>query len=755
MKGRNPRIASFFVALIFVLAVNDALAQTPVVTMDTLQQIKDHHNAVADLKATVYELNPSSLKNDKGQEVYLVPKGDGTFWAFNRGPQADVTIRLRENVVVMPEEGGMVSFLDLEFGSFAIEGPADVSEDSLPEFSGFSRESGGGGFLNMFGTGDKLTLSNLRYKDTHADGSGGQGGVLNLRGGITLLNGVWFDHSTAQGNGGAISATGSATVTVHDSVFLDNDSGNFGGGVYFAGDEVTIARSVFAGNTAEQRGGNLDIHGGSRIRIKGNFGFDGVGSMIGDGFYFDPDDDTEFTIMNNVFLGASNCNTLSLNYGPLGDVSYNMVDNSGSIFSSSTFLGSGGMSYGNLFSSRNFYCPRLGDGMTQSDYNIDAGGSGCASKYMMDLSLDGLSTEISTSKLKLSLDDRYMLFDIVRSDLGKWGDHEMLLDRVPAYVWASIPFSSQESKSASSKTKAEQPGVTDNCPLTDSVGLARPQDGDGDGTPACDAGPLEKQNGPDIGFGQSGAFYDVNRNGEGIFVQMLDAKSAVVYVFSFTPTGEQMWLLGVGEVMGNSISFTELLQPSGPVFGPGYDPTQVIFNTWGRMSVHWPTCVAPQNKPGVMTFRSRDEAYGKIRVSSGRLTAPIACAGAEQHEKAGWSGSYYLPEENGHGVVVEVLPDGTVVMIWYLYDESGKQRWVLGTGKLVGNKAEIAELRMPAGALWGDAFDPADVVDQIWGSAILTFNSCSKMVVDYTGIQGARSLVMSRLTTLAGGGCTP
>ncbi len=757
MHYQKPRAERFFLALIAVLAVNDVCAQIPVsvVHRDSFQAIKVHFTALEPLTPTVYELNPSSLINDKGQEVFLVPDGQGSFWTFDRGPDADVTIRLRENVVVMPEQDATVSFMDLKSGSFKIEGPIGMPASTLPEFRGFSSESDEGGFINMYETGLKLDLSGIRFIDTHADGSGGKGGVLSIRGGKASFNGVWFDNNTTEGDGGAINATGSSRLTVRDSFVLGNYGGNFGGGIYFAGDKLTITNTVFAENIAGQRGGNLDIHGGSRVMLKGNFGFEGVGSLIGDGFHIDPDDDTEITVTGNMFLGASNCNSLTLTYSQQSDVSYNMVDNNRYNWNVANFSGMGGLGRGNLFSSRTRNCPRVGSGLTDSGYNVDAGGMNCASLGLNDISASGMTTRISIDDLKLNIAYRTKLFDIVQQDLNNWDDSEKLLDPVPTYVWFPTAFQNQKLKSASGSTQAEQPGVTDNCPLADAVGLARPQDGNGDGTPACDAGPLEQQNGPDIGSGQSGAFYDINRNGEGIFVQMLDDNSAVVYVFSYTPAGEQMWLLGVGEVTGNSIVFPDMLLPSGPSFGPDYDPAQLVFSDWGRMSVHWPSCAVPQSDPGVMTFQSRDDAYGKVRVFTGRLTQPVACEGAEQHENAAWSGSYFLPEENGHGIVVEVLPDGSVVMIWYLYDETGKQRWVLGTGQLVGNRVEIADIRMPAGALWGDAFDPADVVDQVWGSAKLTFNSCSEMVVEYTSIQGERTMTMTRLVTLAGAACTP
>ena len=60
---------------------------------------------------------------------------------------------------------------------------------------------------------------------------------------------------------------------------------------------------------------------------------------------------------------------------------------------------------------------------------------------------------------------------------------------------------------------------------------------------------------------------------------------------------------------------------------------------------------------------------------------------------------------------------------------------------------------MPTGASWGGAFDPADLVQEDWGSAALTFTSCSGLTVDYNSVQGARSLNLTKLISLAGSDC--
>lgn len=302
------------------------------------------------------------------------------------------------------------------------------------------------------------------------------------------------------------------------------------------------------------------------------------------------------------------------------------------------------------------------------------------------------------------------------------------------------------------------------CGYRDSRGLARPQDGDLDGDPACDAGSYEFQSGPDIGAAHSGAFFDTGRNGEGIFVEMLGGGLALVYVFTYTPDGKgQAWILGVGNVIGNSIVVDDMQITSGGIFGPGFDPDDVVRETWGGFSVNFPDC--PGDIPGVMAFTGNEGmGYEPLLTRASRITSIVACPGVKKAAfiyKTGidtsYSGSWFDPGHNGEGIILEVLNAITVVVQWFTYDDEGNQFWIQGVGTIDGKTVTVKEAFYTRGARWGSGFDPDDVERVDWGTITLTFSGCNTATMDYASVVagfGSGTQDMSRITTLDGAACS-
>lgn len=124
-----------------------------------------------------------------------------------------------------------------------------------------------------------------------------------------------------------------------------------------------------------------------------------------------------------------------------------------------------------------------------------------------------------------------------------------------------------------------------------------------------------------------------------------------------------------------------------------------------------------------------------------------------------YSGSWFNPEREGEGFIVEVLdrpgPDGTgseVVVFWFTYGHDGKQAWMVGTGDLVGREAEV-EFEITHGAAFGGGFDAADVVRERWGSMRLEFLDCNGAHAQYAGEWGSGQLDLTRLSSIQELGC--
>jgi len=117
------------------------------------------------------------------------------------------------------------------------------------------------------------------------------------------------------------------------------------------------------------------------------------------------------------------------------------------------------------------------------------------------------------------------------------------------------------------------------------------------------------------------------------------------------------------------------------------------------------------------------------------------------------SGSWFDPTHNGEGFLMEVLEDGKAIVYWFTYDEAGGQRWFFGTGNAVGDTAVFDTLLTTTGPVFGEQFEPDDVVFSEVGKLSIKWTDCSTSTATYTINGTAGSQALSRLTTVAGLDC--
>ena len=120
-----------------------------------------------------------------------------------------------------------------------------------------------------------------------------------------------------------------------------------------------------------------------------------------------------------------------------------------------------------------------------------------------------------------------------------------------------------------------------------------------------------------------------------------------------------------------------------------------------------------------------------------------------------YSGTWYDPEHDGEGFMVQILEDGRVFLNWYTYDDQGQQMWLTGVGQLSGNTVVVDELYVSAGGVFGPDFDPEAVEFTLWGSLIFIFDTCTSARVDYESALGfgTGSLNPIKLTIIEGLEC--
>lgn len=299
------------------------------------------------------------------------------------------------------------------------------------------------------------------------------------------------------------------------------------------------------------------------------------------------------------------------------------------------------------------------------------------------------------------------------------------------------------------------------CGWADINGLGRPQDGDGDGTFECDAGAVEVQGAGAIEAGHSGAFFNPQRNGEGEYIEVLEDDRMVIYTFSYNPAGNgPAWLIGIGNVVGNSLVTEQLLRPEGASWGGAFETADIDFADWGGMSVVFPACAMNQ-PPGQVVFSGNANAgFEPLLTVADRLTDIKGCGpgipAIIPHTNAGLSGSFYDPGRNGEGLVIQYLPDGRVLAIMFTYSPGGKQMWMFGVAE-ADDKTVTMDVVYPTGFTpWGGDFDPADVALGDWGTWTLTWTDCNSLEFEYDSSvpgYGSGNRDYTRLTQLLGTQC--
>ncbi|HVF34073.1 MAG TPA: hypothetical protein VND91_01985 [Candidatus Saccharimonadia bacterium] len=120
----------------------------------------------------------------------------------------------------------------------------------------------------------------------------------------------------------------------------------------------------------------------------------------------------------------------------------------------------------------------------------------------------------------------------------------------------------------------------------------------------------------------------------------------------------------------------------------------------------------------------------------------------------GYSGSWYDPARAGEGFTLEILEDGSAVVVWFTFPPAGstaRQSWILGqNGRVSANRIVFEDVYTARGARFGAAFNPAAVALTRWGRLEFTFSSCTQGAMTYQGASGFGSggHTLQRLTTL-------
>ena len=132
-----------------------------------------------------------------------------------------------------------------------------------------------------------------------------------------------------------------------------------------------------------------------------------------------------------------------------------------------------------------------------------------------------------------------------------------------------------------------------------------------------------------------------------------------------------------------------------------------------------------------------------------------ACYAQVDISNGGVSGQWFNLNRDGEGIFLEVVRTNSgqqVAVSWFTYDTEGFQLWLVGNVPIDGETTTVTTpVVVTGGAKFGDAYDPADVQRQTWGTLTLAFNNCDSGLLSYASSVagfGSGAIELTRLTNL-------
>jgi CSLREA domain-containing protein len=393
----------------------------------------------------------------------------------NENAAATGDLDITTDMTIMGAGAQATSIVGMKFDRvIEIRGESIVNLVGVTIRGGVRRSGNGGGILNSRGV---LTLTNSAVSDNLTLGGGG-GGIAN-GGTLTLVNSSVVNNS-GQREGGGVLNTGTATVLYSS---LSNDFGNDGGGIANHG-TLAVSNSSLTLNAARRGGGifndaALTVEGSTLDHNRAGAGSAPASNGDGGGIFNDGD----LTLTNSTI--SANSTTFDgggiANHGTAQVSNATIADNIADRDNRNGGDGGGVAIGGGKFAAQNTIIANNTDASGQA---ADCAGRLTSGGYNLIRSAKGCTIAGTSRGNRLGADPK----------LGPLQNNGGTVD-----TYALLAGS----KAIDAGNPAE-PGSRDSaCPTTDTRGVARPTDGNRNGTFRCDIGALESRaGGPRRGTGQ-------------------------------------------------------------------------------------------------------------------------------------------------------------------------------------------------------------------------------------------------------------
>lgn len=120
--------------------------------------------------------------------------------------------------------------------------------------------------------------------------------------------------------------------------------------------------------------------------------------------------------------------------------------------------------------------------------------------------------------------------------------------------------------------------------------------------------------------------------------------------------------------------------------------------------------------------------------------------------RGGFTGNWTDPTPNNQGIQIEVLDNDRAIVIWFTFDQDGKQQWLGGLGSISNDTIEVDLRRTTGGTFPPDLIDQNQISIEAWGHASISFSDCSQGQMNWTSnLDGvpSGSMPLRRVSALA------
>ncbi len=117
----------------------------------------------------------------------------------------------------------------------------------------------------------------------------------------------------------------------------------------------------------------------------------------------------------------------------------------------------------------------------------------------------------------------------------------------------------------------------------------------------------------------TGAWYDPNQSGHGLFLEVLEGNRLLAYWFTFDQYGQQFWFGGVGDIQ-NDLAILNVDSGLGGAWIPNFNPSTFRLIPWGTLMLQFSDC--NHGRVDFTANASNEEAFGFGHMDLTRITMP-------------------------------------------------------------------------------------------------------------------------------------